>query len=151
MLCCSICTAANHCTPWAWRGSKRAQQRLSPGREHRHFYGKDKVLSHNKAGDREKKLFKGLHRVWPHGSNALLHSRLSHLMISKLLVQFESSQDATVDTNVMPMLWQESRDAATLSNFSPRLTLRPAPNTAPAAHWFLRLELIFLVNGSLLW
>lgn len=59
---------------------------LSPGWEHRHLYEKDNVLSHNKAGDREGRLFKALHKVWPHGSNALLHSRLSHLMISKLFV-----------------------------------------------------------------
>lgn len=38
-------------------------------------------------------------------------------------------------------------DAAKLGNFSPRLTLRCTPNTAPAV--FLTLELVFLVNGSL--
>lgn len=59
---------------------------LSPAWEYGHFWEKDKVLSHKKAGDREGRLFKALHRVWPHGSNALLHSRLSHLMTSKLFV-----------------------------------------------------------------
>jgi len=59
---------------------------LIPGWEHRHFYEKDKVLSHKKVGDKEGRLFKALRQVWPHGSNALLHSRLSHLVVSKLFV-----------------------------------------------------------------
>lgn len=53
-----------------------------------------------------------------------------------------------MDTNIMPTSWQGIGDAAKLGNFSPRLTLRPTPNTAPAV--FLMLELVFLVNGSLL-
>lgn len=69
-------------------------------------------------------------------------------MIPKLFVQFESLEDGKADTNIMPTPWQGIGDAAKLGNFSPRLTLRSTPNTAPAA--FLRLELVFLVNGSLL-
>lgn len=87
VFCCIICPAANHCTTLGTEGKQKGPMchSVQDGNTG-NSYEKDKVLSHTKAGDREGRLFKALHTVWPHGSDALLHSRLSHLMISKLFL-----------------------------------------------------------------
>lgn len=118
---------------------------LSPRWEHRH--GKDKGSFQSFAITEQETEKEGCSKPCI-GSKASLHSGLSHLMIPKLFVQLESLEDAKTDPNIMPTSWQGIGDGAKLGNFIPRLTLRPTPNTALAA--FLMLELVFLVNGSLL-